>query len=320
MDNTLMENLAITQSLLNFLYAGYQGKYVYLNILKQFSSKYFNHQEFVDIPRILDKLGKWAQEIWKENPIICKQGTGPFTPEAAETFEIAKKFKQELIKLSSSLRTMLSDYDYYKDAESVQYAVASLGFYSYAREHFIKGLIYYCERFKYEEGADRYRQHLISVQNGINITHYYLGKIEDASLEKDLEFYLSLWNDTFMLPFMFLVQVQDINIWLGRQRGQIEYSLFGIPDSDARKWESMSIRPDPACYWEAYGFTPEEASVWIKEGFITPGYAADWRYRHISIEDAVKLHDAGFSPREAHIRILKGFQDPELLIRSDHTD
>ncbi len=317
MDKILLENIGITHSFLNNLYSGFQGRFVFLNILRQLNSTQFNPEKADMTKAILDKLGRWAQEIWKNNPIIHKPGTGPLTAEAEETFKIAEICKQDLLNMSKGMKAIFAEKDFSKDPENVKYLVSCLGCQSYARDHFIKGLVYYCDHFKFEQEADRYRQHLISTQNGINLTYYYLEKVGDDSFNKDSGFYLKLLLNTIRLPQIFAAQVQDINMCFGRYRGNIDYILFGISDSEAERWSKAGIEPSMACYWHANDFNPEEAQKWIKEGFSSPGYAGDWKLRNIELKDAIKWHDAGYSPEKAHINLLMGTPDPEIAKQWD---
>lgn len=310
MDENLMLNLELTQSFLNILYSGYQGKHVYLNILGQLGYRQYNPGEIGETKNTLDKLGSWAQEIWQRNPLIKRLPDDKQRPEAKEIFRISKIYSGELSDISQKLKGAVKTCQKLQEKENSKLAMACLGFMSYAREHYINGLVHFYETFNFEEQADRYRQHKLHAQNSIRIVHFYLEKIKTGLINQEEGLYNRFFIDTVVMPYMFSAQVQDINMCFAAYKNRYDHSVFDMAETNAFNWEKYGIKPELASYWEAYGFMPDDAVEWINSGFNSPGYAGDWKNRDFDVRSAVQWHDAGFSPRKAHYYALKGIYDP----------
>jgi hypothetical protein len=301
-------DLNITHAVVNSLTAGYQGKFVFSNVLKQLGSPRFDPADFDEIRVILDKIAVWIKALMDGRPILSGPGTESST-DRTEALDLLGVLKNDLLAVAAELLQMRSKGYVADDPNQAELLVASLCRHAYARDHYVKGLVAYSEKFGYEEAADRWRQHLIHTPQEINLAHQYLEKLQDAS-KADKRFYIDLFEETLLLPYIFRSQVQDMLQVLSFYTDGFTYEAAGISVDEAARWKNMNARPEAACYWHAYGFAADETSAWIEDGFIEPAMAANWKYRDFGPEDASRWNEAGFGAKNAMVCIVMGHTDP----------
>ncbi|MGD9140934.1 MAG: hypothetical protein PVJ42_05285 [bacterium] len=302
-------DLNITHAVVNTLTSGYQGKFVFLNSLKQMGSPRYSPAEFDQTRDILDKIGVWIKAVMDGRPVLAGPGTES-SAERTEALDLLRALKDDLSGLAAELLRMRADNYVADDPNQAELLVASLCRHAYARDHYVKGLVAYSEKFEYEEAADRWRQHLIHTPQEIKVAHQFLEELQDTS-RTGKKFYVDLFEETLLIPYIFSCQVQDMNQVLSFYTDGFTYEDAGISLDEAARWKNMNARPEAACYWHAYGFTADETAAWIEAGFFEPGMAANWKYRDFGPADASRWHGAGFDARGAMVSIVMGQTDPQ---------
>jgi len=302
-------DLNVTHAVVNTLTAGYQGKFVALNVFKQLASARFKPAELDETRTALDMTAGWIKALMDGDPILAGPGTES-SPERRDALTLLRALKEDISSLTEELLKMRARAYVAEDPEQAELLIATLCRHAYARDHYVKGLVAYSEKFGYEEAADRWRQHLIHTPQEINLAHKYLDKFMDRS-KVDQKFYVDFFEETLLLPYIFRCQVQDMNQVLSFYTDGFTYETAGIAAEEAGRWEGMNANPVAACYWHAYGFTADEAAGWIEAGFFEPGMAANWKYRDFGPEEASRWHKAGFESRGAMVSKVMGHDDPE---------
>jgi hypothetical protein len=302
-------DLNITHAVVNSLTAGYQGKFVALNVLRQLGSPRFTAAEFEDTRVILDKIAVWIEALMDGRPVLSGPGSESLAGRA-EALGLLSALKDDVSGLAAELLDLRSDSYVAEDPRQADLLVASLCRHAYARDHYVKGLVAYSEKFGYEEAADRWRQHLVHTPQEIDLAHQYLDRLEGAS-GADKRFYIDLFEDTLLLPYIFRSQVQDMNQVLSFYADRFTYEAAGISMDEAARWKNLNAGPEAACYWHAYGFAADETAAWIEAGFVEPAMAANWKYRDFGPGYASLWKKAGFDARGAMVSIVMGQTDPE---------
>ena len=301
--------LNVTHAVLNTLTAGYQGKFVALNVFKQLSSPRFTDAEFDRTREVLDRIALWIKALMDGDPLLAGPGTETSTARR-DALELLRGLREDVGALAGDILEMRAGGYVADDPEQAQVLIAALCRHAYARDHYVKGLVAYSEKFGYEEAADRWRQHLLHTPGEINLAHGYLDRLMEKS-GLDQKFYVDLFDETLLLPYVFRCQMQDMNQVLSLYGEGFTYEAAGIGAGEAASWESVNARPQAACYWHAYGFAAREAAAWIDAGFVEPGMAANWKYRDFDAVEASRWHKADFSPRSAMVSKVMGQEDPD---------
>lgn len=302
-------DLNVTHAVVNTLTAGYQGRFVALNVFKQLSSPRFTEAEVVETRTTLDRISGWIKALMDGEALLSGPGTESST-DRQDALALLRALQEDVASLAQELLRMRSRGYVADDPEQSELLIAALCRHAYARDHYVKGLVAYSEKFGYEEAADRWRQHLIHTPQEINLAHGYLDRFKDRS-NLDQKFFVDLFDETLLLPYVFLCQVQDMNQVLSLYGEGFTYEAAGIGTDDAALWENMNARPEAACYWHAYGFGPGEAAAWIEEGFFEPSMAANWKYRDFGPDEAARWQKAEFNPRGAMVSKVLGQDDPD---------
>jgi hypothetical protein len=307
MDGDQDKHLNITHAVVNTLTAGYQGKYAWLNVFKQLSSPAFNQAVFAETKGILDEIAVWIRELMSGRPVLA--GPDSESREKERALDLLAGLRDDVSWLAAELLKMRSLAYPAHDPEQTELLVASLSRHAYARDHYVKGLVAYSEKFGYEEAADRWRQHLLYTPQEINLAHTFLSRLRQAS-GLTQKFYVDLYEETLLIPYVFRCQVQDMNRVASFYASGFSFGAAGIPDEEAAQWAALGLGPESACYWHAYGFGPDEAAAWAKAGFGDPGAAGGWKYRELGPSEAGKWRDEGFDARAASVSIMLGQTDP----------
>ena len=302
-------DLNITHAVVNTLTSGYQGKFVFLNALKQLGSPRYSPAEFDSTRVVLDKIAVWIKAVMDGRPVLAGPGTES-SADRMEALDMLRVLRDDVSGLARELLKMRADKYVAEDPNQAELLIASLCRHAYARDHYVKGLVAYSEKFGYEEAADRWRQHLIHTPQEIKVAHQYLDEFQDTS-RTGKKFYVDLFEETLLIPYIFLCQVQDMNQVLAFYKDGFTYEDAGISPDEAARWKNMNARPEGACYWHAYGFTADETATWIQAGFIEPGMAANWKYRDFGPAEASRWDKAGFDARGAMVSVVMGHTDPE---------
>jgi hypothetical protein len=308
MDSDEKRDLNVTHAVVNTLTAGYQGKFVALNVFQRIGSSRFEASEFDATRGVLDKIAVWIKALMDGKALLAGPGTET-SPDRREALDLLRALKQDVSGLADEILRMRSAAHPADDREQTELLVAALLRHAYARDHYVKGLVAYSEAFGYEEAADRWRQHLLMTPREINAAHRFLDVLVEGS-GIDKKFSVDLFEETLLLPYIFRCQVQDMNQVLAFYGPDFTYETAGITADEAVRWRNMKAAPEAACYWHAYGFTPGDTAAWVRAGFFEPGLAANWKHRGFRPDEAARWYNEGFEARAAAVSKVMGQKDP----------
>lgn len=147
---------------LNTLHSIGQGKYVFYNILNKFKVEQYE-EEIREMIELIDFCSIWLGKLWEDQPVL-------------EMDEQGKEALFRMNKIIEDFSIFLGEIEILMQKEKIEKEdyitfLAILGRHSYTREAYIKGLITFGEKRQREDIADRYRQHLPSLQAEINDTN-----------------------------------------------------------------------------------------------------------------------------------------------------
>jgi len=310
MDEQVRRDLNTTHALVNMLTAGYQGKFVMLNVFQQLGSTRYDSSVQAETKGILDGIALWIEQLMAGNPVLASS-IAECGSDRDRGLHLLGLLKGDVACLADEILRMRARAYPAEDPQQTELLVASLCRHAYAREHYVKGLVAYSEKFGYEDAADRWRQHLIHTPQEISFAHACLDKLKEKS-NLDQRFYVDLYEETLLLPFIFRCQVQDMNQVAGLYVGGFTFEAAGIGEAEASDWEQMGAPPETASYWHAYGFDSHETRLWVKAGLPDPGMAANYKHRDFEPAEAGRWCNAGFDARSAAVSRMLGHDDPEV--------
>ncbi|HPR64397.1 MAG TPA: hypothetical protein PK014_09270 [Thermoanaerobaculia bacterium] len=305
------DDLNDTHGILNLLYAGYQGRFVALNILGQLGSREYQPDAFEETKTILDRTGAWAKEMWAGTPLFFHGKAQEVSPEAQEALEYYRKLKKELTALAPKVRRILHG-NLQQDEEGLKILIASMGRYAYGRDHFIKNLVSYGDQFNRPDVADRWRQHLLYCQQDVGRASVLFDTMKQSAAVT-ASFAEEVRQETLFLPGIFKSQVADMDIMLLRYRGlEISYEALGMDAMTADLWQKAGFNPQQALYWSAYELDPGSAVDWLEAGVVEPGAAGGWKLRGYTPAEATPWIQMRFNASSAHPWIRAGFTLPDI--------
>lgn len=152
---------------LNTLYSIYQGKFVYLNILKNENSKLHN-KEIPKVKETIEYCGEWIKKLWKEEYLLEDHD------QKCKVIKIMKLEYKRYAKFLKTLDKLIAKRKHQKSDYFVLLAI--LGRHAYTRESYINGLIAYGENRNLKDLSDQYRQHLLSAKTEVLNVNAWVNK------------------------------------------------------------------------------------------------------------------------------------------------
>ena len=319
-----LQDLQLSFSLANYLFAGFQGKYASLNILGTLQSRNANSGELVLTKSLLERIDRWIGEISDEKrALISKEWKEPDTDEARYAFGLLEKLRLELTDTVERAADILDRADYSSDRERVYSLVGSFARYAYSRTYFIKGYLEFAAKFKLADMQSQFTSLIPRSQHELNLVEGFILPLRQRAERPSLDFYDDLREEAQVLPGIFRCQVHDINQLLACLEREFTYEHAQMTELEASQWLAAEVPPVPAGYWRAYNFTPTRMAEWrdkgledpaIAAGFVqhgfTPSQSMLWIQAGIEGRMARRWRDAGYDPNRALEMIKKGTTDP----------
>ena len=144
---------------LNLNYSFRQGQFVYHNVLTRCGDSMADPSTVSGLPEKIELLTGWYQELWDNVPAMADAGKERILREMLENC------RQSLPEYLDLIRSRLEDKE--PEMKDMPFMMAVLARQAYTRESFVNATVAYAEYAGLDELADRWRQHIPSVNSGI---------------------------------------------------------------------------------------------------------------------------------------------------------
>jgi hypothetical protein len=321
MDEQLQKDLSSSHSLLNLLFAGYQGGYVALNILNQLSHHLYSTELQAQYDRVLSRTSRWLDELYNGTPLFSVRWTEIETFEARTAFDDLEKLKNEISAIAQDIKSIQKRSPVVETVEDAKYLFASYGRFAYAREFFVRGFFDYGTKFSIPEIAQSASAQLEQLKGTSADIEQILTKFKEGAPNRP--FLQQISQRAQSLPIFFGLQSHEMNLTLAFFSQELGYDQVDIGKYEAERWQAVKIPPAAAGYWRAHDIGPEESGSWLLANVMEPQAAYAWRAAGFSPVDsqgwvkesvaphiAAHWHNAGFEPEEAVSYLKKGITSP----------
>ena len=312
MNESFLSDVLLTNSITNFLFAGWQGAFASLNILSQLGYLHFNPDDLSKIERYLSSAEKWKEDLYKGLPIFSSSWSSPQTVPAKKAFEHLVDLRSDLQQVVGKIRKILLINDLEHHPEEVRLLIAYFARQAYSRENYIRGFIDLGGSFRFKDLSESYSRVAPEAERSIEIAHAFFNLFmsEETLLPS---FYRGLREECLFLPGVFQSQVHDINLLLNSYTTPITYANVGISAVDAQAWHANGINPIAAGYWMAWDFSPDEAPLWLELGVDDPKFGWFWRLMGFRPKEAFEWGRRGFAPPGARDWRDRGLTPDEAI-------
>ncbi len=313
MPSTFINDIYLTNSIVGFLYAGFQGAFASLNLLSQLGYLHFNPDELSRVEKCLADVEKWKDDLLRGLPIFSVAWKSPQTVSAKKAFEYLSELKKDLLHTAGRVKKSLVFEDLSTAPEEVKYLIAGLARQAYSRENYVKGFLEFGQSFKHQDVLDTYGPFVPEAEQGIRVAHMFYDIFASHENLRS-EFFKGLREEACFLPGVFQAQAHDIAILANSYSHNVTYEKLGIIPQYADSWKSINVAPAVAGYWQAWEFAPEQAATWIEIGLTDPRSAWFWALLGFNPREAFEWGSRGFSPPVARSLIDRG-HTPETAIK-----
>lgn len=323
MDESIIQDIVASHTLINLLASGYQGAYAGMNSLIQ-SQHFLGSQEILlQYDRTIARITRWNDELFKGIPLISKKWTSVETFEAQTAFDDLAKLRKELVQGVDDLKAIKGKFQSSRTQDDIKLLFSLYVRFAYARDSFIRGQIDYAKNFRLRDLFDNVSKFAAQIEGAIPEIDGMFDQLNAPNYPK--EFVELLDRRTSELVTTFALQAHEMSLSLAMFEPALTYELADIGKYEAERWVSSNIAPAPAGYWRAFDIGPEEAAAWMqvsidrpaavnawrKSGF-SPGDAVHWAQLGIPPEPAALWRDAGFTAEESLALVKKGVTDPQV--------
>lgn len=314
MPSTFINDIYLTNSVVAFLYAGFQGAFAGLNILSQLGYQHFNPDELSRVEKHLGEIEKWKEDLLRGLPILSVTWKSPQTVAAKKAFEDLSELRNDLLHTAGRVKKAVLFEDLSAVPEEVKYLIAAFARQAYARENYVRGFIEFGQSFKHQDVVDAYSGFLTETEAGIRAAHiFYDIFVSEENLFP--EFFKGLREECSFLPGIYQAQVHDIALLLNSYTQNITYEKLGIMPQYSDSWKSIDVPPAVAGYWQAWEFAPEHAVPWLEAGMTDPRSARFWTFLGFGPAEALDWARLGFSPPAARAWLDRGYT-PESALKA----
>jgi len=299
MNRDANQDLLATNTLVSYLYSGYQGYFTYLNILLRLNFVAFDQAHLAHAKEVLVKILPWKQDLLRGICLISASWESPITFESQEALKLLDQFRFEALSHARELGDCLALHDLSADPESSKKLLASIGRFYYAKENYLKGFVEFGSAHNFTELVHQNAELLQSSANEIKFTHALLERFNQEKPNLSREFLSQLRYQAQSLPGSYRALCHDINQLLWHFKGGFSYEALELDPVVLQAWKDLNVAPGVIGYWEAFGIGPQEALDWGKAGFDHHELAAAWKLHGFRPEAAAEWSAKGFPPLTA---------------------
>ncbi len=311
-----------THAVTNYLLAGYQGKFTFLNILSQLQYPGLDPALITFTRQALDKIAFWTEALWNDHHLFAAQWTAPQTFDSRQALELLDQLKPDLLGISGEIARIFSLQNPAEKFQDIAFLCAAFGRFSYARENYIKGFIEFATKFNSPQDGARYSAMLAPAQDDVRLTHTIINLARDLQASSTQDFLRNLYERSIPLIAVFRTHTHDISQILAQYRGGLSFDKADFNVQEATAWSDAGIGPVAAGYWRANGFSPVETPEWVRYGFSNPGVAASWRTEGFNPASAQPWAQSNMPPVISRLWAQAGYDTDETkeMIDSGVTD
>lgn len=295
MQNDTLNDLELSHSLINYLFAAFCGKFSWCQVLSKLQSSYFTSGDLVLTKEHLRSIEQWIADLFDGKPLIKKEWSSPETVDARSAFTLLDKLKYEFIDLAEKLDTVISAGDYSSSKDRVALLTAGFARFAYSRHAYISGFIRFAKDFKKATLEEQYNQLLPQANYDLQLSDMFVSVVSDSS-KAPIRFFQDMRDEAILLPGVFRSNVHDINQLQHLFNRPFSYSHAEITNTEAKHWQELEITALAAGYWKAYGFPPTQVSAWRQVGIVDPSLAAAFKSFEFIPQEAAMWFQAGIPP------------------------
>ena len=329
------KDVQITQSILNFLRAGYLGQIVFHSAMTQLGSNLLDDSYLQNASRALDKVEPWFKEMLDNMPIFAASWTQAETFEAIRAMSLLGELKTDLEWLASQMDVALEIKDLKSEPEALRLLVAGIARCANARSTYLEGAASFANAYKMKGLFEHISMQYNEAQEYVRMTQTVFESFRDLSTVSD-DLCERLRREAELVPCDFRSHIHDIIILQNTYAKEFTFETVGFSIEDAEKWQQLQATPQIAGFWRAYKFSPEEAASWVQRQLTPAALAAGWRRAGFKPEEAFPWaqvgfipplariwHDAGFEPERAQTMVSRGVMDPaqakKMTLTEEHS-
>lgn len=295
MEGEVVNDIEITHSLVNYLYAAFCGKFSWCQVLSKLQSSHFTSGDLVLTKEHLRTIEKWIADLYNDQPILKADWSYPETQQARTAFGLLDKLKYEFIDLAEKLDTVISAGDYSSSKDRVALLTASFARYSYSKQAYCNGFLRYAKHFQKTRLEEQYTALLPQTDYDIRLADLFVGVVQNSA-KAPAQFFIDMRDEAILLPGVFKSNVHDINQLQNMFDKPFTFTMAEISEYEAKNWTELEIAPITAGYWKAYGFLPKAAATWRQVGIEDPSLAAAFRDFQFIPQEASNWIQAGIPP------------------------
>lgn len=314
MTSSFINDIYLTNSIVGFIYAGYQGAFAAQNILSQLGYKSFNPDDLSRVEHVLSEAEKWKEDLLRGLPIFSTTWKSPQTVSAKKAFEKLADLRKDLLQTVGKIKKILLLQDLPNCPEEVKLLIACFSRQAYARENYVSGFIEFGNAFKHQDIVNAYTPFLTEAQQAVQAAHMFYN-IYTSEENLAPVFYKGLSEECSFLPGIFQAQVHDVTLLASSYNMPLSYTQLGINPDHQSEWEQIGINPVVAGYWQAWELEPAIAASWIEVGIGDPKTVWFWKNMGFAPKEAVDWFRYGFLPPNARAWRERGFA-PEQAVRT----
>lgn len=300
MENNIGQDIEGTHTVLNYLYACFQGGFAAQNMLSQLGYHGFNPDDLQRSQAALGQTDRWLQQLWQGHPILSRSWLTPQTPDAKEALALLSKVRGEISQVVNKVeRLVAEENNLQEDSEGVKYLIATYARFAYTNENYVKGFIEYGKVFAQKALSDTFSTMLPQAEQNIETAHMFFNIF---TKEQNIHpiFFQGLREEAVMLPGALRTNMHDLN-HLSHFYTEFDFKAAQIPETEAIEWGHLQVDPITAGFWQAYDISPIEMRAWSQFGFTDPRTVWFWRSQGFQPKDAQGWFQAGFVPPQARL-------------------
>lgn len=305
-----MQHRNVAHAYLNALSAGFQGLFTATNVTQQLNPSAESEGQLRTLEPKLKWIGAQFARLKAQPALYFSGNFEPVPGEGSRLFELFDELRAENSRALPLWTSTFAELRSAPSAAKTALAVGAIARLAYSRNHFVQGLVWYGEAFGLEEVADRWRQQLLSCQQGIQEASYFFYKAKEGLLA-DPPFAATIWNAGAASPFVLRAQLNDM-VAIEALRGVPAHpESYGLTPAQAAQWTAIGLALPEAAEWHGCDFTTTTAKPWFEAGIASAIIAVNWRLRDFAADRARPWIIAGFSASLAADCLRAGHADPD---------
>ena len=312
MDENLGQDLDLSNNVLNYMRASFQGQFAALNLLSQLGYHDFNPDSVAETQSNIAYLEKLIYSLHQGIPVFSTIWKTAQTQDAKDVITLLGHAKAELVRFANKVEKVLIEPNLIEDTEQVKLLIGAYCRHAYTHEHYVKGYIEYAKHFTLVDLGKSYESLLPQASKNIEAAHLFFD-IYTGEEEVPEIFYRSIFEEGLFLPGVFRTTVHDFNRFIATYKGPFSFEHTDIPPDQAQEWNVINIQPFVAGYWHAFTMTARDFIEWVQIGITVPRTAWFWKCLLFEAMDAAPWNQFGFQPPTAREWANSGFTAEEAM-------